>query len=114
LLIFLKFLKRGTNMNPMDKIASMFPDTFTLPPHCFAMADGRILDWQPGISLKASFPVRESYENPAGVMQGGFIAAMVDNTFGPFSFLEAKKPTSTLEMNFTYVRPVVKGMKKSS
>lgn len=99
-------------MNPLEALAKEFPKQFKIPPPCFEMMKGEILEWKQGESLKVRFPVLESYQNPAGLTQGGFIAAMVDNTFGPFSFLEAKKPTTSLEMDFSYTRPVTKDVKE--
>jgi acyl-coenzyme A thioesterase PaaI-like protein len=55
--------------------------------------------------LTAQFPVRESYLNPYGTMQGGMVAAAVDNTLGPLSMLVAP-PNVTRRLEMTYSRPV--------
>jgi acyl-coenzyme A thioesterase PaaI-like protein len=53
----------------------------------------------------AQFPVLESYLNPYGTMQGGMVAAAVDNTLGPLSVLIAP-PNVTRHLEMTYSRPV--------
>jgi acyl-coenzyme A thioesterase PaaI-like protein len=55
--------------------------------------------------LTTRFPIRESYLNPYGTVQGGMIAAAVDNTFGPLSMLVAP-PNVTHRLEMTYSRPV--------
>jgi acyl-coenzyme A thioesterase PaaI-like protein len=61
-------------------------------------------DLQAG-SLAARFPVSERSLNPFGTMQGGMIAAAVDNTLGPLSMLVAP-PSVTRRFEITYSRPV--------
>ena len=56
-----------------------------------------------------SLPVEEHQTNPVGVMQGGFIAAAFDNTFGPLSYLVAKRPMTTIDMSIQYIRGVETG-----
>lgn len=56
-------------------------------------------------TLRVRFPVQARYENPTGVMQGGFLCAALDNTLGPLSYLVAP-PSATTQMNVTFLRPV--------
>jgi acyl-coenzyme A thioesterase PaaI-like protein len=72
--------------------------------------DGKFLalDLDAGV-LTTQFPVRESYLNPYGTMQGGMIAAAVDNTLGPLSMLVAP-PNVTRRLEITYSRPVTLDM----
>jgi uncharacterized protein (TIGR00369 family) len=56
--------------------------------------------------LGARFPVEARYQNPLGYMQGGFVAAAIDNTLGPLSYLVAP-PSVTLQLSVQYLRPVV-------
>lgn len=60
-------------------------------------------------SLTAQFPVLESYLNPYGAMQGGMVAAAVDNTLGPLSVLVAP-PNVTRRLEMKYSRPVTLDM----
>lgn len=83
---------------------------YTYPPPVFMMMKGELLaiDMEQGM-LKARFPVSENYLNPYGAMQGGMIAAAVDNTLGPLSVAVAPpNVTRTLEMK--YSQPVTPDM----
>ena len=76
---------------------------FLLPPPVFGLMQGELLelDLDKG-SLTARFPVLESYCNPYRSMQGGMIAAAVDNTLGPLSVAIAPpNVTRTLEMKYS-------------
>jgi uncharacterized protein (TIGR00369 family) len=56
--------------------------------------------------LKTKFPVQTQFLNPFKSMQGGIIAAAVDNTFGPLSMLVAP-PSVTRRIEMKYSRPVM-------
>jgi acyl-coenzyme A thioesterase PaaI-like protein len=60
-------------------------------------------------SLTAQFPVLESYLNPYGTVQGGMVAAAVDNTLGPLSLLHAP-PNVTRRLEITYSQPITLDM----
>lgn len=81
-------------------------DEYAFPPPVFATMRGEFLelDLEAG-ALTAQFPVLESYLNPYGTMQGGMVAAAVDNTLGPLSVLVAP-PNVTRRLEMTYSRPV--------
>lgn len=72
------------------------------PPPVFEIMKGEILtfDIEQGI-FKNKFPVLKEYLNPYGNMQGGMIAAAIDNTIGPLSMLVAK-PNFTRYMQIKY------------
>ena len=80
-------------------------DSFRLPPPSFTSMQGEILgfDEQAG-TLSARFPILEDQLNPFSTLQGGFLAAAVDNTFGPLSLLVAP-PNVTRRLELTYSRP---------
>ena len=81
-------------------------DEYAFPPPVFVAMEGEFLDFDlEGGALKARFPVRQSYLNPFGTVQGGMVAAAVDNTFGPLSMLVAP-PSVTRQLEMTYSRPV--------
>jgi acyl-coenzyme A thioesterase PaaI-like protein len=83
---------------------------YLYPPPVFKAMQGELveLDLANG-SLSARFPVLESTLNPYGSMQGGMIAAAVDNTLGPLSAAVAPpNVTRTLEMK--YSRPATPEM----
>ena len=54
----------------------------------------------------ARFPVMEEHLNPYGTMQGGMVAAAIDNTLGPLSMLVAA-PNVTRRLQVKYSRPVM-------
>lgn len=76
-----------------------------LPPKVFVDMDGAFVAYEEGKALTARFPVLARYQNPMGFVQGGIIAAVIDNTIGPLSFLVAP-PSVTAQLNITYVRPI--------
>jgi len=78
---------------------------FDFPPPVFREMQGEFvaLDLEAG-ELSARFPVPERYLNPYHAMQGGMVAAAVDNTLGPLSVLVA--PVSvTRKLELTYSHP---------
>ena len=78
-----------------------------IPPRCFQEMGGEFLRFDESQrQLVVRFPVEPRYQNPTGAMQGGFIAAAIDNTMGPLCYLVAP-PSVTLAMNLAYVRPVL-------
>ena len=79
---------------------------FLIPPPVFGTMRGEFLtfDAQAGV-LETRFPVLGEYLNPYGAMQGGMVAAAVDNTLGPLSMLVAP-PNVTRRLQMKYSRPV--------
>jgi acyl-coenzyme A thioesterase PaaI-like protein len=81
-------------------------DEYAFPPPVFLAMQGEFLDYDPGNqSLSVRFPVLESWLNPYGIMQGGMVAAAIDNTVGPLSVLVAP-PNVTRHMELKYSRAV--------
>lgn len=78
----------------------------TVPPPIFLAMKAEILSYTKGKSITVAFPVSDEQTNPMGMMQGGVIAAAFDNAFGPLSYLVAKRPTTTIDMNIQYIRGV--------
>ena len=76
-----------------------------LPPNVFLEMESELLSYDEGVALRVRIPVRERYANPMGFMQGGMIAAAIDNALGPLSFLVAP-PSVTTQLNTSFVRPV--------
>jgi uncharacterized protein (TIGR00369 family) len=75
-----------------------------LPPPIFKLLEGEVIETT-DTTLTMRFPVKEIYQNPFGYMQGGMLAAIMDNTIGPLSFMVAP-PNVTTQFNTTYLRPV--------
>jgi acyl-coenzyme A thioesterase PaaI-like protein len=81
-------------------------DPNNFPPPVFTAMQGEFLDYDPEQSiLSVRFPVLESWLNPYGMMQGGMVAAAIDNTIGPLSALIAP-PNVTRYMDLKYSRSV--------
>jgi acyl-coenzyme A thioesterase PaaI-like protein len=79
---------------------------YRIPPPVFVTMRGEFLAFDPeGGVLTTRFPVLEEYLNPYGAVQGGMVAAAVDNTIGPLSMLVAP-PNVTRRLQMKYSRPV--------
>ena len=79
---------------------------FLVPPPVFKAMQGEFLtfDQEVGV-LQTRFPVLEKFLNPYGSMQGGMVAAAVDNTLGPLGMLVAP-PNVTRRLEMKYSQPV--------
>lgn len=77
-----------------------------IPPPVFVTLKGKFLDYDPdSASLTTKFPVFSDYLNPYGTLQGGIIAALIDNTIGPLSVIVAP-PNVTRFLELKYSKPV--------
>lgn len=81
-------------------------DNYMIPPPVFVTMKGEFItfDLENGV-LKTKFPVQDQFLNPFRSLQGGIVAAAVDNTFGPLSMLVAP-PSVTRRIEMKYSRPV--------
>ena len=85
-------------------------DPNRFPPPVFLAMQGEFLDYDPEQAvLRVRFPVLESWLNPYGMMQGGMVAAAIDNTIGPLSALVAPANV-TRYMELKYSRAVTPEM----
>jgi acyl-coenzyme A thioesterase PaaI-like protein len=81
-------------------------DEYLIPPPVFVTMRGEFLAFESeGGLLTTRFPVLEEHLNPYATMQGGMVAAAVDNTFGPLSMLVAP-PNVTRRLEMKYSRPI--------
>jgi acyl-coenzyme A thioesterase PaaI-like protein len=79
---------------------------YTFPPPVFTAMQGEFLDFDIEQSiLNVRFPILETWLNPYGIMQGGMVAAAIDNTIGPLSALVASANV-TRHMELKYSRAV--------
>ncbi|HEY0107387.1 MAG TPA: PaaI family thioesterase [Rhizomicrobium sp.] len=91
-------------------IASVF-DRFALPP-CARHLGWTLLDYDAARGwARLGFTARPEFLNPAGVVQGGFVAAMLDDTMGPTVMLatDGHSYTVTLNLNVSYLAPARAG-----
>jgi uncharacterized protein (TIGR00369 family) len=86
-------------------------DNFEAPP------SARLLGWTlRGIdtdagTIEISFTADERFLNPAGTVQGGFLAAMLDDTQGPalFGHTHGDIYAPTIDFNISFVKPARPG-----
>ena len=62
-------------------------------------------------TIETRFEAVESFLNPAGNVQGGFLAAMLDDTMGPAVFVmsEGRLYTATITMTVNFLAPAKVG-----
>ena len=78
----------------------------SLPPPSFTEAGAEIIDYVQGESIVVRVPLFEKYNNPVGVILGGYLPMFFDLTFGPLAYLVAQKPATSLDINTTFIRPI--------
>ena len=86
-------------------------DGLTLPPI------SRLLGWKLLVMDKEAgridveFTALADFTNPSGFIQGGIVAAMLDDTLGPLVFAATggTKMTTTIDLHLHYLRPVRPG-----
>lgn len=81
-------------------------------PPCARLLGWRVLDARPEDGwIRIGFDGRPEFCNPAGSIQGGFLAAMLDDTMGPavFAHSEGALYTATIEMSVHYLAPAKVG-----
>ena len=61
--------------------------------------------------IEVFFDAHEGFSNPMGNVQGGFLAAMLDDTLGPalVATLDADQFALTLELKVNFLRPAAPG-----
>lgn len=64
-----------------------------------------------GGTTKVKFHGDDKFLNPMGIVQGGILAAMLDDAMGMIGMLklQGKSWVSTIDLNTQYLRPVRKG-----
>jgi uncharacterized protein (TIGR00369 family) len=81
-------------------------------PPCAELLGWSILDARPEDGwIRIGFTARREFLNPAGFIQGGILAAMLDDTMGPavFAHTEGRLYTSTIDMNVSFLGPAKPG-----
>jgi uncharacterized protein (TIGR00369 family) len=80
-----------------------------VPPPCWNLFDARAIIMEPGHAV-IEFRTEPAHENPFGYVQGGLLAAMIDNCIGPAVFLLVPdRQMSTIEMKLNYLAPARPG-----
>jgi uncharacterized protein (TIGR00369 family) len=86
------------------------PDDLELPPPVFKELGVTLHAFDPDAkTMTVHVPNDTRWQNPTGMMQGGLIAAAIDNCIGPLSYAVAP-PNATTQLSLSYVRPVTPDM----
>ena len=91
-------------------IATIF-DNLPAPP-CTVLLGWHVIDVRPADGwIRVGFEARPEFVNPAGFIQGGFLAAMLDDTMGPaiFTHTEGRLYSATIDMTVSYLAPAKVG-----
>jgi uncharacterized protein (TIGR00369 family) len=86
-------------------------ENFPRPP-CADLLGLDLLDYNADEGwAKFAFEGRETFLNPAGFVQGGMLAAMLDDTMGPTVLLATRGTyfTSTIDMHVSFLAPAKPG-----
>ena len=86
-------------------------DGLAMPP-CAKLLGWRLIDARPADGwVRIGFEGKPEFVNPAGFIQGGFLAAMLDDTMGPAVFVhtEGRVFTPTIDMHVSYLAPARPG-----
>jgi len=79
-------------------------------PSCWSFMQPEFIEYAEGESLTLAFPVLEVYSNPRGTMQGGFMSAAFDNTFGALLQMETmRRDIASIDLHVSYQRPIFVG-----
>jgi uncharacterized protein (TIGR00369 family) len=81
-------------------------------PPCARLLGWRVLAAKPKDGwIKVGFDARWEFTNPAGYVQGGFLAAMLDDTMGPAVFVksEGRLFSPTIDMHVSFLSPARPG-----
>jgi len=94
----------------MTKVPAFFADEVAPPV-------AKLLDWRfekgdaDAGAITVSFNADERFTNPAGAVQGGILAAMLDDAMGPAVVLatDGARYAPTINLNINYLKPVAPG-----
>ncbi|PJZ58569.1 PaaI family thioesterase [Leptospira barantonii] len=97
--------KAWEEMNKMaDKMAKEYGLTLELPPKSFKEMKAEFVEFEGGKKIVVRIPYDERFANPMGIFQGGMLCTALDNTFGPLSYLAAKRPCVTTDLSTQFFR----------
>lgn len=81
-------------------------------PPCAELLGWEVVEARPADGwIRMRFEGRPEFVNPAGYIQGGLLAAMLDDTMGPamFAYSEGRFFTPTIEMHVSFLAPARPG-----
>ncbi|HEY8616256.1 PaaI family thioesterase [Phenylobacterium sp.] len=86
-------------------------DALPRPP-CAELLGWEVVDARPAEGwIRIGFDARREFTNPAGFIQGGFLAAMLDDTMGPavFAHTDGRLYTPTIDLHVSFLAPAKAG-----
>jgi uncharacterized protein (TIGR00369 family) len=84
---------------------------FPMPP-CAQLLGWRLIDAKPEIGwVQIGFEAKPEFCNPAGFVQGGLLAAMLDDTMGPAVLIKTNGAlyTATIDLHVSFLAPARTG-----
>lgn len=81
-------------------------------PPCAELLGWEVVEARPADGwIRLRFEGRPEFVNPAGYIQGGFLAAMLDDSMGPAMFIysEGRVFSPTIEMHVSFLAPARPG-----
>ena len=85
---------------------------FRRPPCAAKLLGWKVLEAEPGSGrIRVQFEATRDFTNPLGHVQGGFLAALLDDTLGPAlaTTFDAQEFAPTLELKVSFIRPAKPG-----
>lgn len=93
------------NLDNVDLFNTFMPGSED-DPTTLQMLGFKLLDWdEDAQKIRVEFQTRREFRNPGGIIQGGIIAAMLDDAFGPLIIIASgrtQRPV-TLDLNISYI-----------
>jgi uncharacterized protein (TIGR00369 family) len=99
----------ATPITGLDVLRAASEGLVETPPAA-ALLGWKALSLEPG-HVRIHYTAKPEFANPQGAVQGGFLAAMLDDAMGPalFTTLGAEDFAPTIEMKVNFVRPARTG-----
>lgn len=86
-------------------------DNLPLPPVALLLGWNLVAVNPEAATITCEFMAKEEFTTPSGFVQGGMIAAMLDDTLGPavFAATGGRQVITTIDLHLHYVRPLRAG-----
>jgi len=99
----------ATPVTGLDVLRAASDGLVETPPAA-ALLGWKALSLEPG-HVRVRYTAKAEFGNPQGAIQGGFLAAMLDDAMGPalFTTLAADQFAPTIEMKVNFLRPARPG-----
>ncbi|HSP54337.1 MAG TPA: PaaI family thioesterase [Dehalococcoidia bacterium] len=99
----------ATPVTGLDVLQAAAEGVLETPPAA-ALLGWKALEMERG-HVRVKYTARPEFGNPQGAIQGGFLAAMLDDAMGPalFTLLGSDQFAPTIEMKVNFLRPARPG-----